>query len=133
MGTIKLSRMTALTTFSAIVALAAWSGTIGGLIAAPLLVLAWRHARSRLEAFAVCLAYYLAAGRGLFRGASVFFGEDSRIPPWLSGAAIWITPACCWLLRGHSHGARRTEASGLYVCSWLFRCLLSGCSGGPIR
>lgn len=93
MGTIKLSRVAALATFSTIGALVAWSGTVGGLVAAPLLVLAWRNARSKLEAFVVCLAYYLAGGRGLFRGASVFFGDDSGLPPWLSGVSIWITPS----------------------------------------
>lgn len=87
------------------IGIGAWNGVVEGLFLAPFIVLLWRFAQSRSMAFVLMFVYYLAAGRGLFHGAGVFFAEDINIIlDWRYGAFIWIAPsallafiwALCW-------------------------------------
>lgn len=88
-----------------------WSGGVLWLFALPLLLVLWSTTRSRLEAFAVCTIYYLAASHGLLVGATEFFASPDGARDWRIGLAIWIVPSCvmaavwafCW-------GTRRPAA-----------------------
>jgi apolipoprotein N-acyltransferase len=93
----------------------AWDGHILALSALPLLVCLWRSASSRRDAFIIAVTYYLAAGRGLFHGAGVFFGTSDALPAWAYGALVWIVPsmvlAGVWAaLWGNSHRPLRLLA-----------------------
>ncbi len=93
----------------------AWNGHLLALSALPLLALLWRCASSRRHAFTIAGAYYLAAGRGLFHGAGVFFGTSDALPAWAYGALVWIVPsivlAGVWAgLWGNSHRSLRLLA-----------------------
>ncbi|KAA0178807.1 hypothetical protein FX016_23015 [Cupriavidus gilardii] len=94
--------VTARSCFAAAVGWYAWNGSVEALCTAPLLVLLWRWSPSRIHAFAAVFAYYLAAARGLFHGAGVFFGEAGPLPDWVVGALIWLIPnailAATWAL-----------------------------------
>lgn len=77
-------------TASAAVGAAAWSGHLIGFLLAPLMIVLWGRARSRSEAFAVALGYYLATGRGLVIGAGVFFGDSTSLPHPIPGLLLWL-------------------------------------------
>src|SRR5580698_3637840 len=100
---------------AALLGVFAWNDHILALSALPLLVYLWRRASSRADALIVAAAYYLAAARGLFHGAGVFFGTSDALPAWAYGALVWIVPnillACVWAgLWGNTHRALRLLA-----------------------
>ncbi|MBN3815216.1 conjugal transfer protein TraB [Paraburkholderia sp. Se-20369] len=78
---------------AALLGAGAWNGNLLALGALPLLAYLWRGASSRRHAFLIALTYYLAAGRGLFHGAGVFFGDSTALPSWVYGLCIWIIPS----------------------------------------
>lgn len=78
---------------AALLGVFAWNGHVLALGALPLLICLWRCASSRRHAFIIALAYYLAAGRGLFHGAGVFFGSSFALPSWAYSALVWIVPS----------------------------------------
>lgn len=81
-----------------------WHGSVAMLAFAPAIVIVWRAARSRMQAFIFLYAYYLAASRGLLLGAGIFFGDSLTGPAWAYGLGIWLVPnailaatwALCW-------------------------------------
>lgn len=89
---------------AALIGWLAWRGQVAALALLPVIVWLWRDSRSRLDAFIVLFAYYLAAGRGLLTGAGVFFSNPFSPPAWWAGVLVWMLPsallaatwAACW-------------------------------------
>lgn len=67
-----------------------WSGNLLGLLLTPLLVLVWSRCSSRTQAFAAAFCYYLGAGRGLFKGAGVFFSDLGPMESFGYGLVLWL-------------------------------------------
>ncbi|NTB05942.1 hypothetical protein [Agrobacterium tumefaciens] len=67
-----------------------WSGNLLGLLLTPLLVLVWSRSSSRSAAFAAAFCYYLGAGRGLLRGAGVFFSDLGPAESFCYGMILWL-------------------------------------------
>ena len=84
---------------------AAWGSSLAALALAPLAVSLWATRTTRLAAWLVMLAYYLAAARGLPFGAARFFGNDT---PAIFSALLWFGAslalsapwACLWARQG---------------------------------
>jgi len=76
-----------------IVGLVAWDGNVAPLCTLPVLILLWRWTGSRRIAFLTVLTYYLVAGRGLYHGAGVFFGDATSLPGWIYGLGVWVVPS----------------------------------------
>lgn len=94
------------------VGLIAWSGSMIGLLFAPVLALIWRRSGNRSTAFVAALAYYLAAGRGVVHGSGVFFGEVGALLSITAGITLWcgysVVLASVWaLLWGNSYRGLR--------------------------
>ena len=85
---------------------AAWGSSLAALALAPLAVSLWATRTTRLAAWLVVLAYYLAAARGLPFGAARFFGNDT---PAIFSALLWFCAslalsapwACLWARQGY--------------------------------
>lgn len=85
---------------------AAWGSSLAALALAPLSVSLWATRTTRLAAWLVMLAYYLAAARGLPFGAARFFGSDT---PAIFSALLWFGAslalsapwACLWARQGY--------------------------------
>lgn len=85
---------------------AAWGSSLAALTLAPLAVSLWATRTTRLAAWLVMLAYYLAAARGLPFGAARFFGNDT---PAIFSALLWFGAslalsapwACLWARQGY--------------------------------
>lgn len=85
---------------------AAWGSSLAALALAPLAVSLWATRTTRLAAWLVMLAYYLAAARGLPFGAARFFGNDT---PAIFSALLWFGAslalsapwACLWARQGY--------------------------------
>lgn len=71
----------------AVVGLVSWGPHLAGLLVAPVVVLAWARQPTRLQAWLLVLAYYLAAARGLPSGAARFYGPDA---PAVFSVALWL-------------------------------------------
>lgn len=89
-----------------VIGAAAWGSSFAALALAPLVVLVWATRTTRLTAWLVMLAYYLAAARGLPFGAARFFGSDT---PAIFSALLWFGAslalsapwACLWARQGY--------------------------------
>jgi len=85
---------------------AAWGSSLAALALAPLSVSLWATRTTRLAAWLVMLAYYLAAARELPFGAARFFGSDT---PAIFSALLWFGAslalsapwACLWARQGY--------------------------------
>ncbi|MFX1767937.1 hypothetical protein PWP93_36315 [Paraburkholderia sp. A1RI-2L] len=92
-----------------------YSGVGAWMAVAPLFALAWGMSTGRRHAFLIGLAYYAAAGRGLFHGGGVFFaGVDTReAESMMWGGFVWLAPSIllatvwglCWSVRRLCVGA----------------------------
>lgn len=84
----------------------AWGPSLAALALAPLVVALWASRQSRVAAWLVMLAYYLAAARGLPVGAAEFFGSDTPAVfsalLWLGASLLLSVPwACLWGRAGY--------------------------------
>lgn len=77
----------------AVIAWAAWGGSVASLVALPFIVWLWSTSASRAQAFALLSTYYLVAARGLLFGGAVFFGDESGNLAWGMGLLVWVLPA----------------------------------------
>lgn len=85
---------------------AAWGSSLTALALAPLAVSLWATRTTRLAAWLVMLAYYLAAARGLPFGAARFFGSDTpaifSVLLWFGASLALSAPwACLWARQGY--------------------------------
>ena len=85
---------------------AAWGSSLAALSLAPLAVSLWATRTTRLAAWLVMLAYYLAAARGLPFGAARFFGNDTQAIfsalLWFGASLALSAPwACLWARQGY--------------------------------
>jgi hypothetical protein len=97
---------------SAMIGAVAWAGHIAGLLAAPLCIVLWARSKTRLQAFSTAMAYYLAAGHGLVKGAGVFFGDTGILPAPIPGILLWtgysaLLSAAWGMMWGGNHRAVR--------------------------
>lgn len=76
---------------AAVLSFLAWHGELAFLPLALLLVPLWACAKTRQEAFAVVLAYYLVGARSLPVDAAAFWADAS--PAFGAGVALWLTSA----------------------------------------
>lgn len=117
----KLARCLASSFISMAIGLIGWNGNLAGMIALPLVFILWNVARSRTEVFCMMLAYYMAADRGLFDGAAVYFMDpylQNRSLP--TGLFFWTVPstilAGTWaLLWGRENRPLRMSATLLVL------------------
>lgn len=70
-----------------LVGAAAWGSSLAALALAPMAIFLWATRTTRLAAWLVMLAYYLAAARGLPLGAARFFGSDT---PAIFSGLLWF-------------------------------------------
>lgn len=92
-----------------------YSGVGAWMAVAPLFALAWGMSTGRRHAFLIGLAYYTAAGRGLFHGGGVFFAgiDTPQAESLVWGAFVWLAPSVvlagvwglCWSARRPCVGA----------------------------
>jgi len=88
------------------IGMASWGSSLAALALAPLAVSLWATRTTRLAAWLIMLAYYLAAARGLPFGAARFFGNDT---PAIFSALLWFGAslalsapwACLWSRQGY--------------------------------
>lgn len=86
-------RLLCLMGVSAAVGWLAWSGHLLAMPASALFPLLWSKARTRTQAAAVSLAYFLAASRGLPQGVSNFYALNI----W-PGLLLWLTASLAFVL-----------------------------------
>lgn len=96
----------AATLVAVIIGAASWGTDLPMLAVAPLVVALWATRNTRLSAWLVMLAYYLAAARGLPFGAARFFGHDTpaifSVLLWFGASLALSAPwACLWSRQGY--------------------------------
>ncbi len=94
------------TLVAVIIGAASWGTDLPMLAVAPLVVALWSTRNTRLSAWLVMLAYYLAAARGLPFGAARFFGHDTpaifSVLLWFGASLALSAPwACLWARQGY--------------------------------
>lgn len=99
----------------------AWGGEVLLTPLAILLPMAWATSKTRVNAFVVAMAYYLAAGRVIPESSSVFFGESTSLQ---MGLVLWVMAASIqssvWALLW----ARQSSAASLIARFLLVEALL---------